>query len=407
MINPSIVVQATSCDPSFDAFLRQYSVLLWCLGAGVVVALIVFLINRVTRSLSRETKQSAVYWAVWSLRIVLEVITIMSLWNMLSYINVTQNLSEDKCRHINHYSLFSYALPASLDGLQAEQILQESWRILLQSDTEVPSGCDSQSLSSWRCIKWVIQHGWDLIPPYYVPSAEAAFRQLCELRIRSGCAYAPQAMECVFRYPDRATFGGTQFRRFAVFVWAMIVLHLVYELVALACVLYSYYRKSVEWHPRVPYFIRTSTFAPLLYCRLGRDYSPKLALYHSTHVDLLFWFVSRVVLLDIPLQVLNVYFLARIAQFGLEISNFISIMKESIILLVLVVRIVWKWCRRVGKYGVQPHDRSVDLTMDGVSLADYPARFSISDRPLLLDEVQAVQNEESTNESAEFDFWQL
>jgi hypothetical protein len=188
--------------------------------------------------------------------------------------------------------------------------------------------------------------GWDLIPPQYAPAATDAFQNFCEVLLK-GCGFDPATLVCTLSRPDEAEFGGTLYQNFLKVVIAAIVLRVANELASFAVVANCLRLASLQWWGGTVAFVRDSSFAPLLRFVLSRDeFYAQLVQPQFNHRELA-WRFARSALMIGTQQVVNLYFVVRIAQAGLEATTLLTLLKEWLQILFLVGRVVFSWCTHV------------------------------------------------------------
>ena len=347
------------------------------MSAIVFFAFVVFLLKRFTNIFASQVNARYVlFFVLWLIQLSSEVLVLASFSSFVAYLQ----LPIDHCKQANTFNIFSNYMPKSYDGFSFAHIIESSYSNRMRADLSnitfamaigiINTGAhyfvQNMRVQNYKatCSSHVLNTsafftiaGWDLIPPHYAPAAKDAFQNLCEVRLQE-CGLDPATLVCSLNRPDNAEFGGTLYQNFLKVVIAAIVLRGVNELASLAVILYSLRCSSLEWWGGTIAFARESCFSPLLRFMLDRDeFFAKIVQAKFNHRELT-WRFARSALMIGTQQVVNLYFIVRIAQAGLEATTLLTLLKEWIQTLYLVGRVVFKWFKHWRKSGDSPSDHA-------------------------------------------------
>jgi hypothetical protein len=152
-----------------------------------------------------------------------------------------------------------------------------------------------------------------------------------------------------------------------------------YEFSAVCGVVASAYVNSFSWWSGAAYFVRTTTFAPLLYFKFQDRFVPLVVMMKPTSADMLRWFILRMLLLSVPLQLVNFFYLAKVSQSGLQATTLLIMIKEGVSLLLLLVQLVVKWYKHFARFDALQHDRGNGARGQDLSVWDNVGQFLMED----------------------------
>jgi Leucine-rich repeat (LRR) protein len=204
----------------------------------------------------------------------------------------------ENCIMFNYHGVFSNFIP---------------W-IFLNSQASTPA---TTLFSDWITASSTLQ----VLGPYSTAQDIDAFQSFCARAPE--CSYDPSIFTCIESHPENSLNGGQGHQRFLSFIVVLVAVRIAFECCCLILIMMSILQNSIVGN-RV-FLERSVLFPVLIFRRSMRTKVLNLIATDFKPIDYFYQLLVNGFIVSIPMLFVNMYFLLAVAQTGLQVSDWASL----------------------------------------------------------------------------------